>query len=187
MREVAKALGDNLAAYDNPIACQTQYRNLLRDKAALVVIDDVWDINHLQQLLVEAPRSRFLFTTRDQTIVRATTSRSYSADVLTTEEARALLALWSNLAAETLPPEAAAIIEACGGLALALAQIGGSLRGLPAYEWRYTVDHLKNANISALQARLPTGQDSFFKSLSVSLDAIRNEALRALPHPRCSS
>ena len=178
MREVAKALGDDLGAYDNPIACQTQYRNLLRSKAALVVIDDVWNIQHLDQLLVDAPRSRFLFTTRDKTIVRTKTNRSYSADVLTTTEARALLALWSNLSPESLPPaESAAIIEACGALALALAQIGGSLRGLPVYEWRYTVDHLKNANISALQAQLHTGQDNFFKSLSVSLDAIPDEKL----------
>ena len=179
MREVAKALGEDLAAYDNPMACQTQYRNLLRDKAALVVIDDVWNIQHLEQLLVEAPRSRFLFTTRDKTIVRAKTDRYYAADVLSTDEARDLLALWANVETEKLPPaESASIIEACGGLALALAQIGGSLRGLPAYEWRYTVDHLKNADISALQAQLPTGQDSFFKSLAVSLDAIRDETLR---------
>jgi hypothetical protein len=170
MREVAKALGDDLSAYDNPIACQTQYRNLLRGKAALVVIDDVWNIQHLEQLLVEAPRSRFLFTTRDKSIVRAKTSRSYSADVLSADEARRLLALWANVETEKLPAaEAGAIIEACGGLALALAQIGGSLRGLPVYEWRYTVEHLTNANIGALQDQLPTGQDSFFKSLAVSL------------------
>jgi len=104
MREAAKALGDDLAAYDNPIACQTQYRNLLRGKAALVVIDDVWKIQHLEQLLVDSPRSRFLFTTRDKSIVRAKTNRFYAADVLSTQEARALLALWANVESGKLPP-----------------------------------------------------------------------------------
>ncbi len=130
-------------------------------------------------MLVEAPRSRFLFTTRNKTIVRAKTDRYYAADVLSSDEARDLLALCAHVKIERLPPaESAAIIEDCGGLALALAQIGGSLRGLPAYEWSYTVDHLKNADVSALQAQLPTGQDNFFKSLAVSLDAIRDETLR---------
>ena len=36
-------------------ACQNRYRTILREKAALVVIDDVWDVASLEQLLVEAP------------------------------------------------------------------------------------------------------------------------------------
>jgi len=41
MREVARALGDDLAGYDNPLACENRYRTILREKAALVVVDDV--------------------------------------------------------------------------------------------------------------------------------------------------
>src|SRR5438552_3963125 len=41
MREIAKALGDDLSCYDNPLACQNQYRTTIASKAALIVVDDV--------------------------------------------------------------------------------------------------------------------------------------------------
>ena len=59
------------AGYDNPLACENRYRTILREKAALVVVDDVWNLEHLQPLLVDAPRSRFLFTTRDAGIAKS--------------------------------------------------------------------------------------------------------------------
>ena len=172
MREVARALGDDLAGYDNPLACQNRYRTILRDKAALVVVDDVWSLEHLQPLLVDAPRSRFLFTTRDAGIVKAVTNRRYMANLLSEEEARDLLARRADIAVESLPPEADAIIHACGKLAIAVAQVGSSLRDLSIAEWRDTLDALERADISAIEDRLPPGQRSFFKSLAVSVDAL---------------
>ncbi|MEK7753367.1 MAG: NB-ARC domain-containing protein, partial [Acidobacteriota bacterium] len=65
MREVAKALGDDLSRYENPLACEHQYRTTIANKAALIVVDDVWSKADIEPLLAESPRSRFLFTTRD--------------------------------------------------------------------------------------------------------------------------
>ena len=42
MREVAKALGDDLSGYDGDLACKNQYRTTIANKAALIVVDDVW-------------------------------------------------------------------------------------------------------------------------------------------------
>jgi hypothetical protein len=63
MREVAKAMGDDLSGYDNALACENQYRTTIASKAALVVVDDVWSKADIEPLLAESPRSRFLFTT----------------------------------------------------------------------------------------------------------------------------
>ena len=175
MREVARALGDDLAGYDNPLACANRYRTILREKAALVVVDDVWNLEHLQPLLVDAPRSRFLFTTRDAGIARAVTDRRYSANLLSEAEARDLLARSAGVPVEALPPEADEIIRACGELALAVAQVGSSLRDLSIAEWRDTLDALECADISAIEDRLPSGQRSFFKSLAVSVDALSSQ------------
>jgi hypothetical protein len=41
MREVAKALGDDLSRYDHALACQNQCRTTIANKAALIVVDDV--------------------------------------------------------------------------------------------------------------------------------------------------
>ena len=172
MREVARALGDDLDGYDNPLACENRYRTILREKAALVVVDDVWNLEHLKALLVDAPRSRFLFTTRDGGIAEAVTDRRYSAILLSEAEARDLLARWAGIAVDALPPEAGQIIEQCGDLALAVAQVGASLRDLSLAEWRDTLDALEHADISGIEERLPSGQRSFFKSLAVSVDAL---------------
>ena len=41
MREVAKALGDDLTGYDTALACENRYRTVIAQKAALIVVDDV--------------------------------------------------------------------------------------------------------------------------------------------------
>src|ERR1019366_9893799 len=42
MREVGRALGDDLSGYDNEQAAKNRYRSTIRKKAALIVVDDVW-------------------------------------------------------------------------------------------------------------------------------------------------
>jgi hypothetical protein len=54
-REAARALDDDISGYDNPLACENRYRTILREKAALVVVDDVWNLAHLKLLLVDGP------------------------------------------------------------------------------------------------------------------------------------
>lgn len=177
MREAARALGDDLDAYDSPLACENRYRTILREKAALVVLDDVWSLDHLKPLLVDSPRSRFLFTTRDAAIAKAVTDRKYFANLLSEAEARELLARWAGVPINELPPEAHQITCECGDLALAVAQIGAMLRGLSIAEWRDTLFALQSADISAIEERLPEGQQSFFKSLAVSVQHLP-EALK---------
>src|SRR5262249_37647612 len=159
------ALGDDLSGYDNPLACENRYRTILREKAALVVVDDVWNVEHLQPLLVDAPRSRFLFTTRDSGIAKAVTDRKFSANLLNEDESRELLARWAGIPVAALPTEAEQIIRSCGELALAVAQVGASLRDVSLEEWRDTLRALERADISGIEDRLPSGQKSFFKSL----------------------
>jgi hypothetical protein len=97
MREVAKALGDDLSRYTTPLACENQYRTTLANKAALIVVDDVWSKTDLEPLLAESPRSRFLFTTRDASIRRFVGAREHTADLLDVVQSRELLARWAGV------------------------------------------------------------------------------------------
>ena len=81
MREVARALGDDLKAYDTALACEHRYRTTIANKAALIVVDDVWSKADIEPLLAESPRSRFLFTTRDASIGRFVAAREHRADL----------------------------------------------------------------------------------------------------------
>ena len=60
-------------------------------------------------------------------------------------------------------------------LALAIAQVGSSLRGKSADLWSDTLAMLKKADISAFEQWLPKGQKSFFRSLEVSLQALEEQ------------
>src|SRR5260370_39680202 len=46
-------------------------RALLKERAALVVLDDVWQRDHAQAFNVVGPRGRLLLTTRDARVVTA--------------------------------------------------------------------------------------------------------------------
>ena len=154
------------------MACENRYRTILREKAALIVIDNVWNLEHLKPFLSEAPLSRLLFTTRDSGIAKIITNRRYAANILQSAEARDLLARSAGKKLDDLPPEADQIIAACSGLAAAIAQIGASLCDVTLPEWRDTLSALETADISAIEEQLPSGQQSFFKSLAVSIQAI---------------
>ena len=179
MQKLATALGADLKNYTDPIVCRNHYEELLQDKTALIVIDDVWERKHLKSFEVNAARSRLLFTTREEGIARVITKRRYSADLLDEDEARELLARSAATIVEKLPPAATGILQACGGLAGALAQFGASLRDLTPVEWDDALDALRKVDLSALKDRLDlSGQTNFFSSLAASIEAIPDERMR---------
>jgi WD40 repeat protein len=172
------ALGDDLQGYDTEPACINQYKTSLAQKAVLIVVDDVWKKSDLDPFLAESPCSRLLFTTRDASIARFAAAQQHTAEPLDLEESRALLAAWAGLNSEVLPPEADAIIEECGSLPLALAMIGPLLQdaGRPGGEvWSDTVELLQKADLAAIASQLPPGQDSFFRAVEVSFQALAPE------------
>jgi hypothetical protein len=181
MREVGKALGDDPSGYDPPgydndLAARNQYRNTISGNAALIVVDDVWKASDLEPLRAEgSPRSRLLFTTRDASIGRFAGAREHSAGLMNVAHSRELLASWTNLSAENLPPSANEIVEQCGRLPLALSVVGGMLRDASPKSWRDTLDLLRNADLSAIEDQLPEGQQSFFKAVEVSFQSLKPE------------
>jgi|HubBroStandDraft_6_1064221.scaffolds.fasta_scaffold20936_2 WD40 repeat protein len=175
MREVAKALGDDLSRYDNALACENQYRTTIMNKAALIVVDDVWSKADIEPLLAESPRSRFLFTTRDASIGRFVSAQDYRVDLLNVAQSRELLALWANLPVAELPEGADDIIAECERLPLAISMLGAMLRGSDREFWKDTLELLRKADLSAIQEQLPQGQESFFKAVEVSFQSLKSE------------
>src|SRR5271157_1095273 len=139
MREVAKALGDDLSGWENALACENAYRTTIACKAALIVVDDVWSKSDIEPLLAESPRSRFLFTTRDAAIGRFVSAHEHRADLLDVARSRELLGLWANLPVAELPAIADEVIAECGRLPLALSVVGAMLRGTDAAFWTDTL------------------------------------------------
>ena len=175
MREVAKALGDDLGRYDNALACENQYRTTIADKAALIVVDDVWSKADIEPLLAESPRSRFLFTTRDASIGRFVGAHEHRADLLDLTRSRELLALWGNVRIAELPAMADEVIAECGRLPLALSVVGAMLRHKNAEYWLDTLARLRKSDLSSIRKQLPPGQESFFKAVETSFQSLEPE------------
>ena len=180
MREVGKALGDDLSRYENELAAKNQYRSTIRKKAALIVVDDVWRSSDLEPLLAEdSPRSRLLFTTRDASIAAAMGAREHVADLLTEEQSREVLARWSRTEITNLPPIAAQLIHECGRLPLALSMVGAMLRGKPATYWKTVLEHLRNADLDKIKAQFPDyPYTDVLRAIQVSVDSL-DETSRA--------
>ena len=174
MREVGKALGDDLSRYENELAAKHQYRSTIRKKAALIVVDDVWRSSDLEPLRAEdSPRSRLLFTTRDASIAAAMGAREHVADLLTEEQSREVLARWSRTEITNLPPIAAQLIHECGRLPLALSMVGAMLRGKPAAYWKTVLEHLRNADLDKIKAQFPDyPYTDVLRAIQVSVDSL---------------
>jgi WD40 repeat protein len=188
INEIRSALNDQPGPSESELACINRYRSLLRDKAVLLVVDDVWRVADIEPFLMESARSCVLFTTRDTSIAACLGARECRADLLTPEKSRELLARYSGVALGELPLEAELLIEQCGRLPLALAMVGAMLRGKPPAFWQRVLTLLHSADLSKIRAQFPNYPHAdLLKCIQVSVNALEPEqrvrylALAVLP------
>ena len=118
-------LRDGLGDYDyQPLRiddASLHLRMLLRDKACLLVVDDVWQSAAVQPFLAGGPQCRALVTTRRVDVADALGASLFPLDVMTEEQALALLGarLGRSLAGRERA-EALRVVRAVGNLPLAL-------------------------------------------------------------------
>lgn len=178
MREITGALGQDRSRYQNAPASERLYRTTLARKAALIVVDDVWRKADIEPLLTDSVRSRLLFTTRDASICSLVDAREHCAEPFDVSQARGLLAAWTGLRSDQLPPEADELIAECGRLPLAISVIGGTLDGADESLWRDALARLRHAEPLATQKEFPAGRDSFFRAIEVSFQALEPQMQR---------
>ncbi|MFD6941206.1 BTAD domain-containing putative transcriptional regulator [Streptomyces goshikiensis] len=110
------------------------YRTRLAGKRILLVLDDARDAAQIEPLLPGSPTCAVLVTSRS-TLSGLPAARRLRLDVLPDAEALALLGRIvgeERIAAE--PAEAAALVERCGGLPLAVRIAGSRLGTRPAWK-----------------------------------------------------
>jgi hypothetical protein len=173
--ETVPGLQQLLGAYHGETACLSQYRNALRDGAALIVLDDVWRASDIEPFQTESPRSRLLITTRDAGIAPSFGAREFTAELPAEREAREVLARWTGLPSEQLPAQAKQVIDECKNLPLALAMIGAQLKGKPIGYWDLMLGYLRHADLAKIKARFPEPHTSLFRAIEVSVEALREE------------
>lgn len=189
MRETAKALGAGDVKMETIGPSSNVLRTLLQDKAVLLVLDDVWQVKHIEMFQPANPRfSRLLFTTRDQELAAATGAREFLLGFLDDAQSRSMLSKFAGLSDESLPDSAARIIRKCDGLALALAMIGAMLYKSSPALWVDVLDSLEQADVDEIRLQFPNYEyPSLIAAIDVSVRALDPEvqkrylALSVLP------
>ncbi|MBN2267716.1 MAG: hypothetical protein JW725_05275 [Candidatus Babeliaceae bacterium] len=139
-----------------------QIRGKLNEsKSVLLVIDDVWDISHIQPFLFGSPLCHTLFTTRDVSIVTSLGAREIKLGVMTPDQATKLLRKW----AEKDDPAFLQIAQRLGFLPLAL-QLAGAIMKAENWSGHEWLEEFRRIS----DIRLGHYSDKPSDSLMVSLD-----------------
>jgi WD40 repeat protein len=157
-------------------AGKQKLREALARRAALLVLDNVWQRPHAEAFNVIGPRCRLLLTTRDAGVVTALASREnhYQVQLPTAAEAEALLAKAAG-ADGTLPPETRAVIEQCRRLPLALALCGGMVRR--HVPWSDVLAALRERDLKYISDRHPLEQQhaNIWRAIDASVHVLGSE------------
>ncbi|MBI5249111.1 MAG: TIR domain-containing protein [Desulfomonile tiedjei] len=175
MRDVALHLGDP-GLFENVAQGQGVLRNLLLDKAVLLVLDDVWRAKDAQGFDLLGPRCRALVTTRDVGILHTLHGVMYPVALFTEQEALSLLAAAVEQTPDQLPPAARDVVRECGCLPLAVALCGGMAKKRDI-RWDSILQRLRRADLEKIADREAINEQhrSIYRAMQVSVEALEPE------------
>jgi WD40 repeat protein len=159
---------------------QMKLKDLLADKAVLLVIDDVWRRPDVDAFNVLGPRCRAMITTRDAGLLTSLGGTHHVVELLTDDEAMNVLAQSSGVARDALPSEAQEIIGECGRLPLAVSLAGGMIQaGTP---WRDVLDALREHELEFLEDEHAAVEQhrNLWKMIEVSVQVLPAEEQKRL-------
>ena len=165
MREVGVALNDLPHHYSTPEDSTNRLRTILRDKAVLIVLDNVWHARHVHPFWVDAPRCQVLFTTRNREVALSLEAQEVRLGTFSAEQAIGYLAK----ATGREDPKAAEIAKRVGFHPLALKLAAARLREpMSGADWLDRFQHVS-------QLKLGRYSDSPEESLEVCFDLSVNQ------------
>jgi len=173
LRSIGWSFGDDLKNYFNVASSRQALAALLESKNCLLVLDDVWDVDHVEIIHNSlGPRCRALLTTRDSSLVQALGAHEHPLDVLTDAEALSLLAEWCRQPVESLPRDARDVVKECGNLPLALAMVGAMVRG-NSDRWGNVLSKLRNAQLEKIGQKFSNYlYPDLLRAMKVSVDVL---------------
>jgi NB-ARC domain/TIR domain/WD domain, G-beta repeat/APAF-1 helical domain len=148
-------------------------REALEGRAALLVVDDAWTIDHACAFSVTALPARLLITTRNNEVLVGLGAEEHRVDVLSPSDALTMLAEWvGEKSPDKLPAEAAEVAKECGYLPLALAMIGAMIRLRPT-AWKDALGRLHRADLEAVKRNFPGyPYPDLLRAIEVSLEGL---------------
>ena len=155
--------------FDDPYSGRQQLARLLVEQTVLLILDDVWHVDHASLLDVVGAQGRMLLTTRDRDVLRPLTTLQIELDTASPQQAQVLLARWAGCHPSDLPDEAARIAGLAGRLPLPLAMLGASA-GVAKRPWNQVLAALETADTDGGSNARTAGRTR--RATDVCLDAL---------------
>ena len=188
LAQACTAFGDAPQTFYDSEQGRARLGELLADRAALLLLDDAWQLDHVRAFDATGPRSALFVTTRDERLLDEMGATKHRLDVLSPEDALRLMATWlaapERVVAKpdssehqkkideivgTIADEANLVARECGYLPLALALSAAQVRD--GMRWSSLLEALREADLQYLDH--PNG--SIFASIKTSVDALGSE------------
>ncbi len=153
----------------------TQIAQLTQGLSCLIILDDVWNAEHLKAFKDIGDRSNLLITTRNHHVGEKVLARHVAIEPMEQEEACRLLATASERLEGKEARIVALVAKRCGHLPLMLAVIGRSAKRRDR-NWRSVLDWLDQAPIGDFRISLPDYEyDDVASALRASVDDLKEE------------
>lgn len=180
--KLAKAVGYVSPDFDDERQGKDCLRELLANKACLLILDDVWDVKHLEAFDVLGVRCRGLVTTQDAELLSEIEAQKHQLKELETRQSLELLAEWTDSDSNTLPAVAHEVAQECGNLPLALALCGAMVRD--GTSWTHLLEALREADLVFIEKKqfLDYHNPCIMKALQVSVDILAREESACAEH-----
>lgn len=115
LSDIGAHFGDVKEEYRDIPRAKQRLSHILRDKRALIIVDDVWEHQHAEAFKLADVRCRVLVTTRLAGMVTTLGGQDKPLGTLTDQEGLELFAQWLETTVTDLPGECALMVEELGG------------------------------------------------------------------------
>ena len=173
MNQLAAWLPDCGGLLTSEPEAQSVIRKALDGKRALLILDDVWHIDHAAALKLVSEPGRLLVTTRKREVLVGLGAQEFCVDVLSLPEAVRMLADWAGVNEPALlPPQATDVAQECGHLPLALAMIGAMVQLRPTV-WPDTLEFLRSRDLEEFRRAFPDyPYPDLLRAIAVSVEEL---------------
>ncbi len=175
-RQILKRLTGSEAPFETEGDFREQFIRALSDRSLLVVLDDVWQTDHVKDFLVGIPTVCFLLTTRDGKILTQLNAIELGLDALDVATSLTLLSKWAGESTDALTDseDVVTVLEQTGRLPLAIAVCGAMRRD--GHAWSDIAEALKERMYDFLDDDAHYSHRSVLKCLAVGVEFLKQNS-----------
>ena len=170
--DLARALGEEEPDLGGDWrADRARLAQLAAGRRGLVVLDDVWTLDHYEPFRLDNADVGILVTTRNQALPSDILATAVRVGELERSQSRLLLAAAAGTPLERLPDVADAVLQELGDLALGVAMVGAIIRDRGSQAWPGVLSRLQAQRLNKVAHRFADyDHASLLRAIDIAVD-----------------